>query len=447
MGAARPGATAAHSRRAPPPRPGIPKADGRAMGVMAPRTALALLLAVSFLLAGCTVPEDDRDDQDPTRGDPGRMEDGGDRHDEDPDPWGDGGSSHQGGDSCDLDAVLERLEQDRPSWEAIDCMAADTPEHAYPDFAARLLASSEQFGQQSGLVQMHMDLWEDVRTTEPVTLSSANMASMPPWADPQGQTLEYPLSPHWHDESLRGVIPPMLAEKRAGTPVLLQNHYPHGMLGPEFEDPDQFRAWMEDHFLPEKEREAEAAQRAGIEAYAPFPIEVEVYFNHIDQPTLNELPTEELVTLAQEWVDATLETVRPLYDGHLVAHSYAKYDFRGAEWQEISFAGFDEVAFSLFPECDMNITRDYLETQLDAYMAMVARDGVAWSIGEFGADEDNFELCGTDFDAIEQEIYQTVFDAVDARAPTPVGMGVAWLPGDSEVAGEAVRAYFLERGA
>ncbi|MTI88607.1 MAG: hypothetical protein FH748_11620 [Balneolaceae bacterium] len=343
---------------------------------------------------------------------------------------------------CELSAVLDNLEETRPDWDTIDCLAKDTPVNDYPDFAARVLVSSQLFEQKSGLVDRHLDFWEKIRTEESVELSSANMVAMPPYADEQGNPLEYPLTPEWHDEVLRGAIPAMMREKRSGLPVLLQNLYPNDMLGPTFESADDFRTWMEDHFLPEKEREAKAVARAGIEAYGPFPIEIEVYFNPVDQPILNELPKAELVSLAQEWVTATLEVVRPLYEGRIVAHSYSNYKVWGEEWEDLSFPGYDEVAFSLFPECNMPTTESYLEKQINAYVHIAKRDNIPWSIGELGINRAYFENCGTNFDAIEADVYRAVFEAVDAAEPATMGMGISWVPGERPEVDEVIRGYY-----
>jgi hypothetical protein len=210
----------------------------------------------------------------------------------------------------------------------------------------------------------------------------------------------------------------ILKEKQSGMPVEFVHFYPPDEYGgydrAEFASVEDFWAWTRVVFIPEMVQEAQAAERLHVETYTPLPVEAELFMTR-QEGLVAALTADELVALANGWVAEVRDAVRPHFSGTLLAHSYARYEGSADPWRNMSFAGWDELGFSFFPECDAEATTRYMAAQLDGYHDVWLNSGrIPWGVGEVDLLPRVFEdLCGNRLDDVEAGVYQAVFDALD----------------------------------
>ncbi len=350
-----------------------------------------------------------------------------------------------------LDSLLARLEQERPTWDQVDCFTGDLTRLPEPDFVERILADSEKFGQQTGLLAKHLAYWDDIVSTYAPNVSPALMAAVPPYADDRGVPLAYPLSPTWLDELLRASAAVFIREKRAGRRVLVQLLYPPGTIDLGFTDEASFRAWIDTDFTRELTALAEMAERIKAEYLMPLPIELEVFVNN-QSGFIDDLSETQKVALAQDIADKAIQVTRPRFRGKIGAFSYVNYHVDPAPdyWADVRFTGYDFVSFSAFPACDLPTTDAYVDGQLDRYLTIVRRDNVAWWLGELTLQEKLFAACdkgGATFMALKDDLLDLVLTKLDTLSPPPAGVMVRAdpPPDDPPEVVEVLRGYFGSR--
>ena len=336
---------------------------------------------------------------------------------------------NKGGIETDCDTLLSvhisNLDFIRPSWEELSCFTDDLERLPVPTFAKRILAGAE-LGIQSNLVELNINYWDELIAKYPINVSPANMPAMPPYVDNNGNNLKYPLDSETLDDALRSIATVLINEKLKGMVVLLANIYPVDDTDIGLNSEEEFRNWFTDVFIPEKTAEAIVAERIKAEYYVPFPIEFELFIKR-QFGFIETLSDAKKLALAQDLLDEAFNTVRPLFNGRLVAYSFNRYEDTDDFWSGLVFSKFDEVGFTLFPECDLVGTDDRLELQFFHIMKIVERDNIPWSIGELQVLEELFAACdnsGETFKSLQADIYSSVFNKVTELPIQPIGMHI-----------------------
>lgn len=313
-----------------------------------------------------------------------------------------------------------------PTWDQIACYTQSLKRLPALAFVKRggFASPPQGSGRNYGLGEWTHEkaAWDRAYDTLGLNVSPASVSAsgIHAW---KGADLEYPLTPSLLDLKLRSVMPAFLVEKSEGRRIHFQDQWPPNTKWPRFEGADDFQQWNEQVFQPQTAMEAKAAEAIKAEYYDPFPIEVEVMFSDALQPDLaKNLTTDQLVALAQEFITSTRNTVRPLYHGTLVAQSYARYDVQGDAWANLSFKGFDQVGFTIFPSCSLGQAQSYLDSQFGEWMKMVRRDHTPWFVGEMDVLPSAFASCGNNLADFEADLYRMIFSTIDAQPVAPVGI-------------------------
>ncbi len=269
------------------------------------------------------------------------------------------------------------------------------------------------------------------------------MADFPPYVDEEHRLIEYPPSGYWHDQALRSYAAHVLRRKASGHLTWMVDFWPPGMDEAPASGPTEFRGWIDEYLVPQKVREAQVAEALMVELFTPWPNEIERFV--LAQPWADTASDSDLLDAGQYLLDAVAEAVRPHFTGRILPMSYVHHERDRVVWRDLSFRGFDEVAFGVFAECDAPTALDYLRGQLAMISDIVERDGVAWSIGEMELNESRFEtLCGTDLGDEAADIHAAMLDLVFDQEVPPAGVS---LLGNvySEEHREALDSHLFDR--
>jgi hypothetical protein len=326
-----------------------------------------------------------------------------------------------------LDAYRERVagEDSIPEWAAVDCFTGNLQRKPMPAFIKRYNMEAGQFARMPREGQLQWAHFDTASSLPVVNFSSGMFSGIPPfWDLMQQKGYEYPLSPTYLDRKLRGAAPFFLTDKMKGWRTLFVQFYPPGTAVAGVVDVPTYKQWVMDHLVPEKVAEAKYAERLKFEAFMPFPAEVEIMINTL--PFTQTIPVEERVALAQWLADTIRTAVRPHYAGHLIAPSYTRFEVTGEAWNKLSFAGWDSVAFGVFPECNLEETRRYMAAQLPHWMTIVASSGgIRWTSGEIFVKPQHFinASCLTEQQYLQAEpmLYQAIIDAIESASVKPTG--------------------------
>lgn len=325
-----------------------------------------------------------------------------------------------------FDYLLSQIEYYTPTWDEVGCFTNGLERKPIPSFAKRVLADPDgAFDTRANLGQLYQQLWSTLSANIDMNVTPVEKAPLPPYTDESRQPLTYPLSGKDHDRAMRVAALVLINEKKTGKLAFLRNVSPPFAIAPVFKTPAEFKDWNKNIFLPTKVVEAKTAEFIKAEYYEPFPTEAEMFFNKTAQPGLNKLPPKELLALAQDWINDIRDTVKPLFKGRLMAHSAAvRYHVLGDVWKDVSFKGYDELEFTLIPECDLTTTANYFKSNLTEYPKLAAKDNLPWSIGEVDILPTHYKLCDTNFDQIELDLYKELFRQLDAMSSKTVGLHI-----------------------
>lgn len=380
-------------------------------------TALALLA-----LAACSAPDGPMDPADK----------GGPR------PETDAGS---GGCARSLESVLRTIDDGRPdaipTWEEIDCWAADAPRAPHPDVVVMVAdrppdedARGEWRGAWAELQarDAYLDAW-------PMNQLALASTAMPPYLASDGGSF-YRESPEAWDLKLRALAAGGLWVKARGLGAVMAYFYPPSFTDPEkwyrlhaenVHDADSFLAWWREAWIPERVDLARTAERIGAEVLMPWDVEVGQTVRVFGDGWLEALSPAEQVALAQTAADELAAAVRPVFHGTLSVIVHDRYAAVGEQWKDLDLSAWDELRFSLFTEGDLTATERYLDEQLAGVAEIVARSGRPWIAQEISVDGDRHrELlpAGVRFEDIEADVYRMIFAKLRAMPVKPVGVGV-----------------------
>lgn len=338
-----------------------------------------------------------------------------------------------------LDKYIADIEREGPpTWSQLDCFFAKLSRKDIPAFYSRVSIDYDNPAILGNSVNNYYNAWAAYNSQFGTNLSTASTIGIPPYADANRKVFTYPLSSSNFDLKMRGSATALVKEKLAGRRLIFQTFHPPSQIAPAFSSVDQFRAWLADTWVPQKKSEAEVAEKLKAEYYVPFPVEADIFFNKVSQPTLGNLPGDQLVPVVQDWINQTREAVRPIYKGRLVIQLAAKVA-DGPHWKNLSVKGFDELAGTLLPGCDVVSAKEQAESQFKHYADLAKRDGIPWSMGELGLFEKYFKACDHTLAEMELDVLSAVLPIGIAQDPKPVGLNV-----DNTYTSDAARAKVID---
>lgn len=349
-----------------------------------------------------------------------------------------------------LDSYIEDLHNYIPSWEEIECFTDDLQRVALPSFGKRMLDGGANVD-SSNVDQAASDAlarWNALFNEYNVNISSA-MKAGPPYTGEQGETLTYPLTEFNANYLYRGSSLLYLKEKLQGRPIVFAHFYPIDDVAPNFANLTEFQQWVDDRLIPEKVIEAQAAERVKAEYYIPFPIEFEIFFKKYTQYDnggfMDDMPAEEIIAIGQNLIDQIFDAVRPHFNGALVAHSYNRAASNDDFLSSLSYSDFDIYFIALFPNCDLATTADYIDNQLNYYLPIITRDGLAWQASEITVFPQLFEACEVQLADIEAEVYELVFSKLENAEVPPIGVQIGSYTIETDAAKDVIKAYFNQK--
>jgi hypothetical protein len=259
--------------------------------------------------------------------------------------------------------------------------------------------------------------------------SMISMTRFPPYIDEFYNLVHYPPTDYWHDELLRSFAVHILQRKQTGHITSIGNLYPPFLAEGQkvvmpAKNPEEFRVWIDEVFIPQKIHEAKIAEALKVEILHPWPGEVDTGLLY--QPWGPNASDQELLDTGQYFLDAVATAVRPYFKGRLVVSSFTPGRFEITNqpqtfWKDLSYESVDQVDFTFFMRCDEQTIATQLREYMDGVMHIVKRDSVTWTIGELHTSSPSFERCGTDPYDQADEIYSAVLDILFEQEVPPVG--------------------------
>jgi len=271
----------------------------------------------------------------------------------------------------------------------------------------------------------YLDIMRSLQFTESefpdANASFLPSGDIPPHTNELGDTLPTPLSEYWHDQKLRAYAVHAIQRKQDGHITLFNESQPATTPPAPASGPSDFRVWVDEVFIPKKIREAKVVEKLKIEMWNPWPLEVDAFI--MNQPWSLDLSDSELLDTGQYFLDTVADGVRPHFSGRIIPASFTPGELRHPQhprpiWQELSFEGFEEVAFTFFPHCDEEITRENLLHDMGVIMEIVERDGISWSLNDWWFVDQRPNECGTDFYDLAPQMTEMMLDILfDQPAP------------------------------
>ncbi len=353
-------------------------------------------------------------------------------------------------DTASLKSVLLNLADYIPSWEELERFTANAGRLPVPAYEKRALAwlgldGDNQFA--GDYMKAVLDFNSELIEAFEGNMSSALMAPLPPFSGPNGEEITYPIQPDILDAKLRATTVSFLYEKSLGLPVTFVNFYPPDVESEKFADRESFYDWFDNRFLPEKIAEAKAAELMKAEKYMPWPLEFELLINDIggifDGGFLSESSNEEILAFASDVKTRILNAVKAHYNGIVVAHLYNNYYLRPDYhyWDEMSYTGFDEIHFALFPPFDVEGTKAYMDEQLVHYAKIIANSGdIPWVASEISVFE--WYVQSGKMQEFEKGMYEATFKKLEDAPVPPKGISPAGGYMQTAEARQYVREYF-----
>lgn len=354
-------------------------------------------------------------------------------------------------DTASLKSVVLNLVDYIPTWQELERFTENAERLPIPAFEKRALAWLGTEGDGNPFSSNYM---EDVLVfnNELIeefggNMSSALMSPVPPFSGPNGEEITYPIQPDILDKKMRAVTASFLYEKSLGLPVTFVNFYPPSVESEKFATKEAFYDWFENRFLPEKVAEAKAAEIMKAEKLMPWPLEFELLINDFggifDEGFLSASSEEEILAFAEDVKTKVLNAVKAHYNGIVVAHLFNNYFQRPDYhyWDRMSYSGFDEIHFALFPPFDVEATEAYMDEQLIHYSKIIQNSGnIPWLASEISVFEWYVEP--GKMEEYEKGLYETVFIKLENATIPPKGISPAGGYMKTQEAREFVRAYF-----
>lgn len=353
-------------------------------------------------------------------------------------------------DTASLKSVVLNLVNYIPSWEELERFTATAERLPVPVYEKRALAWLGLEGDNrftgdymKAVLGFNNELIEEFDGN----MSSALIAPLPPFSGSNGEEITYPIQPDILDAKLRAATVSFLYEKSLGLPVTFVNFYPPHVESEKFATRESFYDWFDNRFLPEKIAEAKAAEIMKAEKYMPWPLEFELLINDIggifDDGFLSQSSNEEILAFASDVKTRILNAVKAHYNGIVVAHLYNNYYLRPDYhyWDEMSYTGFDEIHFALFPPFDVEGTEAYMDVQLAHYARIITNsDNIPWVASEISVFE--WYVQSGKMEEYERGMYEATFKKLENAPIPPKGISPAGGYMKTDAARQYVREYF-----
>lgn len=356
-------------------------------------------------------------------------------------------------DTASLASVVGNLVEYIPSWEELERFTDEAERLPIPAYEKRALAwygvenDGGPFDTSADWMPQVLAFNKDLIEEFGSNMSVALMSPLPPFTPAGGGEFTYPLQPESLDLKLRATTVLFLYEKSLGLPTTFVNFYPPHVETERFATEAAFYQWLEERFLPEKEAEAKAAELMKAEKYMPWPLEFELFITDIggihDDGFLAQSSDQEILDFANDVKTRIFNTVRPHFNGKLVAHLYHNYTNRPDQnfWDQMSYTGFDEIHFAYFPQHDVETTARDLDVQLSHYYKIIENSGnIPWLASEISAFEWYIE--DGKLEEYEKDLYELIFTKLEAATIPPKGISPAGGYMKTEAARQYVREYF-----
>lgn len=356
-------------------------------------------------------------------------------------------------DTASLTSILKKLADSIPSWDVLKKFTDEAEYLPLPAFEKRALAwfdpnggendfNNPEYDYLTNLINYNQSLIDDFGANE----SSALFTSVPPYSGPNGGDIVVPYPLDLLDKKLRSTTVLFLREKEKGLPTILVNFYPPSVESPVFKSQAEFETWFVERYLPEKEAEAKAAEIMKAEKYIPWPLEFELFVTQLggiyDEGFLANASEEEILAFANDFKERVLSTVKAHYNGIVVAHLYTNYEVEERRfWNRMSYAGFDELEFAIFPAFDVETTNAYMDVQLENYQKIIENSGnLPWVASEVSV----FEWYVEDgkFEAYEKDMYQAALTKLMNADNPPRGISAAGGYMKTQAAKNYIKTFF-----
>ena len=356
-------------------------------------------------------------------------------------------------DTATLAEVVLNLQVYIPTWEELKRFTDTAERIAIPAFEKRALgwagldSNDPTFDVSQPWMPQVQDYDQGLVDRFGANMSSSIMSFLPPFSNDDGSNFTYPIPLNVLDKKLRATTVYFLYEKSLGRATTFVQFYPPDQESELFETRQEFEAWFEGIFLPEKVAEAKAAELMKAEKLMPWPLELEVLTGDLggigNGGFLEDASKEELMEFANSFKDRVLAAVKQHYNGKIVAHLYNNYFMRPEAhfWDEMTYEGFDEIHFAFFPNFDVETTKLMMDEQLIHYTKIIQNSGnIPWIASEVSAFEWYFQ--NGDLETIEKELYEAVFQKLESAPIPPKGISAAGGYMKTDAAKDYVRDYF-----
>ncbi len=359
--------------------------------------------------------------------------------------------------STPLSHYVQNLDADFPNyvptWTELNCFTSSQTRMPAPKFFIQV---ADEPPSTDGTAEPRGSFFEFISDSisyfDDWPQSNANFLTLqeaPPYLT--GGKFQY-TSTEW-DQKLRGMAAYGLYLKSLGQRVSVSYYYPPHLsepgagLVPLFESPEELLEWWEQVYIPERIDLAEMAESIQAEYYQPWDVEPGQQLRAASDLFIDSMTEDEQVALTQQMIDKLFAAIRPIYSGTLILITYDRFEFY-PHMKALDFSEWDQVHFVLFTEGDAEGTAYYLQKQLAGYAEIVQRDNLQnWAFQEVTVNGDTHQILLDQyppyyqFEDIEVDIYQVLFDAFDAMPVQAHGIG--FTTGHIET--EAARALVQQK--
>lgn len=310
-----------------------------------------------------------------------------------------------------IKAAIDNLENNVPSWDRIFDLADPYDRLPAPDFATRWV----QFWQGTpNTIEGNMNVWDGYMSSGVATVSPFNTYAIGLEYGVLPDSTDYPImNLNVLDKKLRMIATLLLEDIAAGNHTLFQHFYPDGATDLGFTNETDFRSYIENNFRVEKAKEAVMAENLNLDYLVPFPEPIESWINI--QGFAKDYSVEQKVALAQHVLNVVSDETRKIFEGILVVPSGAEYSQPDSPWAKLDFSAFDEIHFTLLPNCEVTKVETDLEIQLINIKEVIGKHPqLRWGIAQLAVYEPILSNCSDGaFSNYQNELLQTIFKQLD----------------------------------
>ncbi|GBD34243.1 hypothetical protein HRbin34_00572 [bacterium HR34] len=185
---------------------------------------------------------------------------------------------------------------------------------------------------------------------------------------------------------------------------------------------DDYKNWIKNVYLKEVVELAKLAEKWGFDFFNPLPLEIERLLSPFNPKLkfLSSLKSDELEQLGQWTINEVADAARPYFTGKLIL---PRYPFNKVlpslesspepTWENLDMSKYDLISFSLIPECDLPITKEFAKTQLNYYSHLAKKYSKPWGLGEIDVFVSNYERCGYNIEEVETNLLKELISILE----------------------------------